>query len=49
MGRAAWPAPFVCCGGTLHYQAPPWLASGVYFVKATDHHTLQTRKVVLMK
>ena len=36
-------------GGTLHYRAPDWLASGVYFVKASDHKGLQTRKVVLLK
>ncbi len=36
-------------GGRFTYQAPAYLASGVYFVRAADRHTLQTRKVVLMK
>ncbi len=36
-------------GGHFTYQTPAWLASGVYFVKASDRHSIQTRKVVLMK
>jgi hypothetical protein len=36
-------------GGQLHYQAPPWLASGVYLLSARDKHSVQTKKVVLLK
>jgi hypothetical protein len=36
-------------GGQLHYQAPSWLASGVYLLSAQDRHGVQTRKVVLLK
>jgi hypothetical protein len=36
-------------GGHFTYQAPLWLSSGVYFVKASDRQSLQTRKVVFLK
>jgi hypothetical protein len=39
----------VLTGGQLHYQAPPWLASGVYLLSARDKHSVQTKKVILMK
>jgi hypothetical protein len=36
-------------GGQLTYQAPPWLASGVYLVSARGHKHVQTKKVILLK
>lgn len=36
-------------GGEFTYQAPAYLSSGVYFVKASDQKAIQTKKVVLMK
>ncbi len=36
-------------GGELTYQAPAYLSSGVYFVKAQDRTDVQTRKIILMK
>lgn len=36
-------------GGDLNYQAPAFLSSGVYFVKASDKRGITTKKVVLMK
>jgi hypothetical protein len=36
-------------GGQLFYSAPPSLASGVYFLRATDRMQIETKKVVLLK
>jgi len=36
-------------GAPLHYQSPPWLASGIYLLSARDQHSVKTRKVVLLK
>jgi hypothetical protein len=36
-------------GGQIVYNAPASLASGVYFVRATDKSFVQTKKVVLLK
>ena len=36
-------------GGTLTFEAPVALASGIYFLRASDATTAETRKVVFMK
>jgi hypothetical protein len=36
-------------GGTLHYQAPSVLASGVYLVRAADRLSVKSAKVVFLK
>jgi len=36
-------------GSQVHYQAPPWLASGIYLLSARDGYAMQARKVVLLK
>jgi hypothetical protein len=36
-------------GGELSFTAPPTLASGVYFLCASDHLSIESRKVVLLK
>ncbi len=36
-------------GGSISFTAPPDLSSGVYFVKAADRHSIETKKVVLLK
>lgn len=36
-------------GTMINYTAPPDLATGVYFLRASDATTVQTRKVVFLK
>ena len=36
-------------GGTMTFNAPASLASGIYFLRAFDKASSQTRKVVFMK